>query len=174
MEDTMQTLPNNEYMLKKEITLKEALNFYQNTWTRYLASRLIDVEHDRIKASIDPEEIVTHGDKDQYGRYFEEAMPVRHRLEKRKMLVENALLILQAVGSLIKTPDGDFEAKHLSAEALRVSDAVMREMAGLPAEEPAPAQPEASDVAVAATEEKPSEVITPERVETETNNEAAK
>lgn len=76
--------------------------------------------------AINPEELVQH---EELGRIFE--MPVKERLEKRKIIVQDALDLIKAIDQLLSLGAEDFETKALSKEALAVAeDMLPKEKAG--------------------------------------------
>lgn len=142
-QDIIPTMPNNEYMVKGTMTIAESLNYYKNWWTRMLTSFIIDVEFDKLIMAADPDAIVPD--------HNEEPIPVKIRLERRKMNVENAQRMLKAVENLIAVPEGEFHDRFLSEQALKVSDEVVAEQTGeATVEEPAPAadEPKVTDAVV--------------------------
>ena len=97
MPDATQTMPSMEAMIKNAYSVQDFLNYYRNIWVRNLAARLIDVETDVVAKGINPEEIVQEGN---------EEMPVKIRLERRKIYVKDAMGIIAAMDSLIALKEG--------------------------------------------------------------------
>ena len=150
-DNLMQTMPPLDDMIKKEVTAKEWLLFYKNVWTRNAMARAIDILTDKEAKAIDPEQPVAHNN---------EIVAVKVRLEDRKIALQDALDIINAVNKLLEIPDEEFDAKVTSKEALAVDEDM------IPKEEPTPeviteAVPEgvtATAEEVLAVEETPAEV----------------
>jgi len=116
--DPVQQMPDNGSLTKNEYTKRDWLRYYKNVWTRNLISRCIDVETDKADKARNPEEIVAD---DVTGQ----PLPVKVRLEKRKMAVQECLDLLAGMEVLEKIPDEEFEAKVTSKEALAVAPDMM-------------------------------------------------
>lgn len=105
-------------LTKREFTPQEFLLYYKNTWIRNAAARTIDVQTDRVKKAADPEEMVEHEGK---------IIPVKERLELRKIGVQEALDIVNGADALLKTDlaGKTFAEVFWSADALKVDADMM-------------------------------------------------
>ena len=110
--DPIQTMPNMEFMVKANLTPRECLQYYKNVWTRNVVARTIDVACDQALKTKDPEELVANDDGRQ--------IPVKERLEHRKIIVQDALDLIAAIDVLLAIPEAEFTAKVWSKEALKV------------------------------------------------------
>lgn len=107
-------MPQMDALCKTQYSDQEWLNYYLNVWKRNLVARLIDVETDRARKAKNPEEKVPSDD----GR----EIPVKERLEYRKMLVQDAVDLVSGIESLLKIPAAEFEANCYSTKALEVAE----------------------------------------------------
>ena len=103
-------------MLTDSTTLKQWLTFYKNTWTKYLAARLIDVQSDTTLKAINPEEEVDHEIDGMPVK-----IPVKKRLELRKIFVQDAVDLLASIDAFLALSEEEITAKS-SKEALKVAD----------------------------------------------------
>lgn len=110
-------MDNLQDIVSKNYTLKECLTFYKNIWMRNTAARLIDVLCDQKAKAVDPEAPV----KDHETGLD---IPVKFRLEKRKMAVEDAMEIVAAAEELLALSDEDLASK-LTPAALSVDKDMM-------------------------------------------------
>ena len=129
-------MPNEEVMMTSKIfTHREWLTFYLNTWKKNTTARMIDVMTDMINKETDPEMVVEDGAAKQ-------EIPVALRLEMRKALVVEALLIAKSAETLLKKSDEELVA-FISEDALKTDAAVIEKYvpgASAPAEENKPAE----------------------------------
>lgn len=129
-------MPNEEIMMTSKIfTRREWLTFYLNTWNRNTTARMIDVMTDMINKETDPEMVVEDGATKQ-------EIPVALRLEMRKALVVEALLIVKSAEALLAKTDEELVA-FISDDALKTDAAVIEKHvpgATAPAEENKPAE----------------------------------
>lgn len=112
--------PSAIELAKNNITRKEWLQYYKNVWTRNLMARAIDVASDDALKLEDPNTEVL-GEPG-------ELIPVKERLERRKLHVQDALAILKGVEILMGLSEEEIEAKFLSEEALKVASDMMPEV----------------------------------------------
>lgn len=91
--------------------------FYRNIWQRNSAARLIDVLCDQKTKAVDPESLVKDHETGM-------DIPVKFRLEKRKMALEDALEIVAAADGLLSLTDEELAAK-LTPAALSVDKDMM-------------------------------------------------
>lgn len=110
------TMPSFDSMTQKNYSRREWITYYKNVWERNATARLIDVQTDTAKKAVDPEELVD----DQSGQNI----PVKVRLEMRKMAVAEALEIVKATDALLALSDDELVAKT-SDEALKVAEDMM-------------------------------------------------
>lgn len=105
-------------LTQRDFTPQEFLLYYKNIWIRNAAARTIDVQTDRVKKAIDPNVMVEHEGK---------VIPVKERLELRKIGVQEALDIIAGADALLKTDlAGKTFAEVLwSEEALKVDADMM-------------------------------------------------
>lgn len=120
--ETPTTLPNATEMATREFTLAEWLTYYRNTWIRHALARTVDVISDEQTKQKDPETMVMHFN--ELGQPME--MPVKARLEARKILLQDALDIVRVVEKLTASGD-NFESTYWSPEALAVAADMMPE-----------------------------------------------
>lgn len=112
-------MPNVVDLTKRKITAQEWLQYYQNIWTRNAVARTVDVKVDEALKAINPDELVESGMNDGG------VIPVKERLEHRKILVQDALDISEAIGKLIAHTPEEFEKSEWSKEALAVAKDMM-------------------------------------------------
>lgn len=147
MKTEIQTMPNNEFMIfAKDLSTHDYLNYYKNIWERNLVAKTIDVESDRIRKAIDPNEQVEYVKENQLF-----VIPVKERLEYRKDEIREVKAILEAINKMIATSKDEYEAKYLSADALKVDEDMK------PAAEETPAAEEKSEPVDADIKETPAE-----------------
>lgn len=105
--------PSMDSMTQKVYSVREWFTFYKNTWLRNSAARAIDVYTDTVLlAKEGPEFMVEDGRTGQN-------IPVKIRLELRKMNVQDAIEIVKAADALLALTDEEIEAKCFSEEALK-------------------------------------------------------
>lgn len=120
MGDNTPTMPVLAEMIAKDIGVREWLTYYRNVWVRNLAARLIDVRTDVIKKKKDPEEVVEHYMFDEnIGQNRTVHIPVKERLEMRKILVQDCVDLLEALDELDALSDEEL-AKTYAVEGLAV------------------------------------------------------
>lgn len=140
----VQLLPSVEEMVTNGYTIRHWLQFYKNVWTRQCAAGAIDIQNDRIRKVINPDEMVMDG---------QEAVPVKIRLENRKIALQDGLNVLKAVDALMAFKDEELEEKLFGEENLKVDDDMLpkKEEAAIdaePAAEVTPAEEKAEEAAV--------------------------
>ena len=101
-----------QFLSSTAVTKKQWLQYYINTWNRNLIARTIDVHTDMVLKSVDPEQQV----QSDAGAM----VPVKVRLEHRKIAVQDALEIVKAAAALLELSDEDLE-KEWSPEALAIA-----------------------------------------------------
>jgi len=94
MADPLDNTPSIEEMLNKQISPAQWLNYYRNVWQRCLIARTIDVQSDLVLKAKNPDELVINMQTGQQ-------LPVKQRLEDRKMLVSDALEILESIDYIL-------------------------------------------------------------------------
>lgn len=116
-------MPAFDAMTKIDFTPKEWARYYRNTWARNSVAKTIDVENDKQMKAVNPDEIVQNSD----GRM----MPVKERLENRKIELQDALDIMRHAEALLALSDEELAAKW-TPEALKVDEDMMppKEVAG--------------------------------------------
>lgn len=114
-----QTIPNVAELSARDFTAKQWLRYYKNIWTRNAVARTVDVVADEALKAINPEEPVESGIGD--GR----VIPVKERLEHRKILVQDALDVREAIDKLLALSEEEFEKARWSKEALAVAKDMM-------------------------------------------------
>lgn len=111
--DPVQTMPDLSVMTTKGFTIREWLSYYKNVWNRNLAARLIDVQCDTVSKAINPEEPMQLED----GR----EIPVKQRLEMRKILVQDAVDLIAGIDALLALSDEKLLVRQ-TKEALAVAE----------------------------------------------------
>jgi len=106
-------MPDISSLAANTYTKRQWLNYYKNVWTRNLMARCIDVQTDTTLKAKNPEEMVQTDDQ--------RAVPVKERLEVRKMLVQDALDLIAGIDALLAIEDDKFDEQVLSADALKVA-----------------------------------------------------
>jgi len=112
--DPMQTMPDVKDMATTEYSPKNWLLYYKNVWTRNAIARTIDVQTDAILKAADPEQTVL----------TDEGQPVavKQRLEQRKIILQDALNLLEGIEALTAIDEKEFTAKCWSKESLAVAE----------------------------------------------------
>lgn len=140
--ETSTTLPTAAELAKRDYTPQEWLQYYKNIWTRNAVARTIDVKVDEAIKATNPEELV---DSDtERGQ----AVTVKERLEHRKILVQDALDLCEAIEKLMQIAPEEFVKSTWSKEALAVAADMMPET---------PAEVTGEDQPVPTPEEAPKE-----------------
>lgn len=118
--DPMTNMITMDILTKKEYSPRDWLIYYKNVWIRNTIARTIDVDTDRALKNVDPETMVDVPENGQ-------VVPVKVRLESRKISVQDGLDIIAAIDRLLASlPEGQtFESKYWSKEALKVDDDMM-------------------------------------------------
>lgn len=111
--NVVQHMPPIKELVETNMTPKHWITYYINIWLRNAIASSIDVIGDKKLKAEDPEQMVDGGP--QVGM-----IPVKVRLEERKLKVQDALDILAAAKELLAIPDTEFDAKVFSKEALAV------------------------------------------------------
>lgn len=115
MQESSTTLPTSAELAQRDFTPQQWLQYYKNVWTRNAVARTIDVKVDEAIKAINPEEPV---DSDtQRG----EVITVKERLEHRKILVQDALDLCDAIEKLMQIAPEEFVKLTWSKEALAVA-----------------------------------------------------
>lgn len=110
----VQTMPGMQLMITKSFTVRDWLLYYKNMWTRNLAARLTDVQGDITLKKADAEALV---DDDM----TKQEVPVKVRLEHRKIIVQDCINVLASIDSLLALDDATLAATY-SKDALKVAD----------------------------------------------------
>lgn len=105
-------------LTKKSYSPKEWLQYYRNVWGRNLIARTVDVKCDQVLKATDPDAMVEETGTGNI-------IPVKERLEIRKMDVQDALNIVEGIDALIAIDDAKFAETLWSKEALKVDADVM-------------------------------------------------
>ena len=114
--DPMQTMITMDALTKNDYTPKMWLTYYRNVWIRNTVARSIDVVTDQKLKKEDPEQMVEEAGTGQI-------IPVKQRLEARKIAVQDGLNIIAGIDRLLTLPaDVNFEEKYWSKEALAVDE----------------------------------------------------
>jgi hypothetical protein len=111
----VQTMPPIKDLVETTLKPRHWLLYYKNTWTRNLVARSIDVATDTVLKKANPDDMVLNEDGS-------ETVPVKQRLETRKMLVQDALDLLAGIEILLAIPEDEFEKTVWSKEALAVAE----------------------------------------------------
>lgn len=112
---------------QKIFTNTEILFYYRNLWKRNVVARAIDVVTDTAKKAVNPEEEVEYIDPITRQVTY---MPVKERLELRKVLVKEAQELLTAIDSMLATKEEDFYNTYFSEKALAVAEDMIGPKAG--------------------------------------------
>ena len=147
-ENVVQMMPTVKELVTMQFTNKHWLQYYLNIWTRNSMAVAIDVQTDKALKLQNPEEEVEHVEDN-----VKMIIPVKDRLEKRKILLQDYLDRITGIKYLLSIADEEFEAKVLSKEALAVDEDM------LPKEEV-----KSEEVTPEPTEEKPTEEVAEESV----------
>lgn len=103
-----------EILTTKEFNYKDFLTYYINIWKRNLIARCIDVKMDENeKARLGKDEVVELDGK---------LVTLGERVEKRKMLVQDALDIINAAQELLALTDEELAKRWSSEHGLRIAD----------------------------------------------------
>lgn len=108
-------MPSLDALTHKVYSPKDWLTFYKNIWTRNLVARTIDVQNDMNLKAKNPDEPVE----------FPTPMgvveiPVKQRLEHRKMLVADALEVLDVIDTILALGEPEIREAYWTEEALKV------------------------------------------------------
>lgn len=101
-------------MTQKVFTVREYLTYYKNTWTRHMAARAIDVYTDKVLLDKNGPEFMVEDARTGQN------IPLKLRLELRKMAVSDAVEIVQAADALLAMSDEEINKNCFSEEALKV------------------------------------------------------
>lgn len=110
--------PDPAIMLKGVLTPAEWLTYYENYWTSVAIARTVDVQADLMRKAKDGDELVQDDGNSAYTPMA--PLPVKMRLEKRKMALESSLEIIASIKALKALPEGDLE-KMWTPEFLAVA-----------------------------------------------------
>ena len=105
-------------LTKNDYTPKMWLTYYRNVWIRNTVARSIDVVTDQKLKKEDPEQMVEEAGTGQI-------IPVKQRLENRKIAVQDGLDILAGIEKLLALSDEDFKNTQWTKEALKVDEDMM-------------------------------------------------
>jgi len=134
-------MPPVKDLVESELTVKHWLVYYKNVWTRNLIARTVDLQGDIEMAAKNPTEVVLSDDQTK-------TQTVTERIENRKMLVQDALNVVQTIGVLLDKANDqavDFLDMFWSEKALAPATAEVKET-GNPADVTPPADlPPASE-----------------------------
>lgn len=139
MPETSTTLPASAELAQRDFTPQQWLQYYKNIWTRNAVARTIDVKVDEAIKAVNPEEPV---DSDtERGQ----VITVKERLEHRKILVQDALDLCEAIEKLMQIAPEEFVKSTWSKEALAVATDMIPETPaeGINEEQPVPTPEEA-------------------------------
>lgn len=123
------TLPSVQEMVKNGYSTKHWLQYYINIWNRQSVAAAIDIKTDQIRKAIDPEMEVEEG---------HQVVPVKVRLENRKLKLQDYLDIISAAKTLMALPDDQIEEALFGEKALAVDE----DMLPKPEEKPEEPKPE--------------------------------
>ncbi len=118
-DQTIPMMPSFDSMTIKKYSTRSWLTYYWNVWKRNASARAIDVMTDRMRKEKDPEEMVSDPGTGQQ-------IPVRIRLELRKMQVEEAMEILTGAEALLALTDEELEKQAFSPEMLKIDEDMMK------------------------------------------------
>lgn len=116
----------------KSLTPVEWLTYYKNLWSKNCIARVIDVKSDKMIKDKDPMTLVTEYDT-EFGQPTGREVPVRERLETRKMMLRDAIKIHDSIAVLLddcKNEQIDFNDKYMSEKALAVDADMFVEQKG--------------------------------------------
>lgn len=105
-----------ELLMTNQYTFKQWMQFYKNTWQRNLTARCIDLQSDIALKAKDPETPVVTEDG--------QTVPVKIRLEYRKIVVQDALDLIASIDAMIAMTDEQFAA-FISPEGLAIAPDVI-------------------------------------------------
>lgn len=108
----VQNMPFLQLLVGAKYGPREWLTYYRNIWARNLTARLIDRQSDETAKKNNPDMPVQSDD----GR----EIPVKQRLEHRKILVQDALNLIAAIDALLALDDAALAATY-SEESLKVA-----------------------------------------------------
>lgn len=111
-------MPGVDKMCDTLFTPTQWLTYYKNYWTNVLLARTVDVQMDSMAKAKDPDDLVQDDDNQPYSP--KAPLPVKMRLEKRKMKVESCLELLAAIDALAALSPEDL-AKMWTPEFLAVA-----------------------------------------------------
>ena len=110
-------------LTKREYSPKEWLTYYKNIWVKNVVARTIDVDTDKVLKATDPEQMVPDNETGKL-------IPVKERLETRKIAIQDALDLIAGIDRLLafykEAPEGStdtdkaFVEKYWSKDALKV------------------------------------------------------
>lgn len=103
-------------LISKQFTAREWLLYYRNIWQRNVAAGTIDVHMDMATKADNPEFPVQNANG--------MTVPVKARLEERKISLEDTLKLLASIDQLLAMSDEDI-AKMWTPEALKVAEDMM-------------------------------------------------
>ena len=119
----MDSAQNFEALLKQTFTPREWLTYYRNIWNKNMIATIVDIQVDTTLKSVNPDEQV-EGDRDRMGNIM--YVPVKQRLEERKLQTEIALRVIRAIDALLALSDEEIENRW-SPEATAVAPDMMPE-----------------------------------------------
>ena len=108
-------MPTFDQMLTSQYTPKQWLQYYKNIWTRNLMARCIDMQSDITEKASNPDRMVLPDDGSGI------TLPIKERLELRKISVSEATQLLSALEILITKTDEEVVA-FFSADNLKVAE----------------------------------------------------
>jgi len=112
-DNIVQLLPDVKDMVKNGYTKSHWLQYYKNLWTRNAVAMAIDVQGDKVRKAEDPEMSVEDNNQ---------SMPVKIRLENRKIKLQDYLDVITAIDTLMAIEESELDAKVFSKEALAVDE----------------------------------------------------
>ena len=107
-------MPSFDTLTKQQYTAQEWMQYYKNIWVRNLVARTIDVKNDQKLKAKNPDELVMGEDGNP--------LPVKVRLENRKIVVQDALDLIATIDELLAISGDTFAATVWSEEALKVDE----------------------------------------------------
>lgn len=125
MDEFTQFLPSVQDMATTDIPSGNWLLFFHNTWRRQVIARTVDVYIDTKLKENDPDQMVGHSLNGEAVQ-----TKVKYRLEHRKMKLQEALEVVEAVEALkLLTPE-QIHDQFWGEEAMKVAPDVAAEAAG--------------------------------------------
>lgn len=115
--DNPQTSPSSMELANLTLTPRQWLNYYRNIWVRNSIARTIDVQTDMALKAKDKTMMVP----DETGQN----VLIGARLESRKIILQDALELIESIDTLLGVSDENFIKERWSKEALAVEADMM-------------------------------------------------